>query len=303
MKKFALSFASTLMIVSSLAACGGTDNNQAQDYNRGYAPSGMHSEDMRSSNHRNMRGQGPVTDMFTDDDRYGNTQQRQTRANGYNHYGAKQFGRTNQSGQHGYGSSNGYRAAGQYGGQTGFWSRGYTGGDRPGMVDTDGVIKERAYGNRVGHVGIQSNRNQHGMMNMEKGHRGQNQHGRANHSARSNQSGSQQGYNESAKIAKHVNSIEGVEKARVIVHNNDIIVGIQADENNQDLHNKVKNTVEQLASDSEVHVVTDRNMYNRIQNVDDRIRNGEAMEEVGSTIEDMVTDIGRAIQRPFEHSR
>ncbi len=37
--------------------------------------------------------------------------------------------------------------------------------------------------------------------------------------------------------------------------------------------------------------------------MDDRLRTGAAFEEVGATFTDMLQDLGRAAQRPFERSR
>ncbi|MFA9558351.1 YhcN/YlaJ family sporulation lipoprotein [Evansella sp. AB-rgal1] len=85
----------------------------------------------------------------------------------------------------------------------------------------------------------------------------------------------------------------------VIVHRNDIII---ATENNGDTDN-LRNRVGGLAGERNVHVVTDRNHVRNVRDMDDRLRAGEAFEEIGATFTDMLNDLGNAVQRPFERSR
>ena len=52
-------------------------------------------------------------------------------------------------------------------------------------------------------------------------------------------------------------------------------------------------------------MVTDKDMYGRVQGLNNQLRQGtgEAVDEIGSTFEAMLKDIGRAVQRPFERTR
>ena len=106
------------------------------------------------------------------------------------------------------------------------------------------------------------------------------------------------------KIAKSVQSMSGVRDTRVIVNGNDVVVGIDSTRGDgRDLEHRVKSHVKTMAKGKNVHVVTDRDNYHRIRSVDDRLRDGTPFHQVGSTVTDMITDIGNAAKRPFENFR
>jgi spore cortex protein len=105
------------------------------------------------------------------------------------------------------------------------------------------------------------------------------------------------------QLANRVDDIEGVEDCRVIVHENDVVVGVQTDSNNEKIKNRVQKVVQQQVEGKDVRVVTDKNTVGRIRTMDDELRTGAAFNEVGATFNDMLQDLGRAVQRPFERSR
>ncbi|OIJ07723.1 hypothetical protein BKP35_18795 [Anaerobacillus arseniciselenatis] len=106
------------------------------------------------------------------------------------------------------------------------------------------------------------------------------------------------------RINTRLADVENVRDSRVIVHDNRILVGVDADGDDiQRVEQDVRRTVGDMAGDREVTVVTERDQFNRVRTVDDRLRGGEAIDEVGATITEMFGDFGRAVQRPFERTR
>lgn len=140
-------------------------------------------------------------------------------------------------------------------------------GDRPGMVDDRGLLRDH---NR----GMTSNyhHNYNGTL--------------------------------AQKIAKSVESMNGVRDTRVIVSGNDVVIGIESTNGQQrDMEKRVQSHVKNMVKNKNVYVVTDQERFSRIRSVDDRLRNGTPFEEVGDTVTDMVRDIGSAVERPFENFR
>ncbi|MBH0170731.1 MAG: YhcN/YlaJ family sporulation lipoprotein [Bacillota bacterium] len=113
------------------------------------------------------------------------------------------------------------------------------------------------------------------------------------------------------RIAKNVNDIRGVDDAHVILEDNNVIVGIDTDNKKRtELTNKVREITSKLAPNRDVKIVADRDMVNRIENVDNDLRDGRAYTEVESDVRgisnDIVnagSDLGNAIKRPFENNR
>ncbi|GAE25921.1 hypothetical protein JCM9140_1943 [Halalkalibacter wakoensis JCM 9140] len=145
-------------------------------------------------------------------------------------------------------------------GNAGMGRAGLTGGNRPGMVDEDGILRGRArqgtgaLGTTHGH-----RRQGQGAMNLEARDRGNVNHGtatpnRQNTAGRENRTGVQQGGQRSQgtvnyhkdydgqtvqRISQRVDRVDGVDDARVIVHDNDVVVGITADDDVTQLEKKL----------------------------------------------------------------
>ncbi|OIJ21952.1 hypothetical protein BKP45_04540 [Anaerobacillus alkalidiazotrophicus] len=156
-------------------------------------------------------------------------------------------------------------------------------GDREGYVDDRGILRGRGTTGRQGVGGLgQTGRTEMGGFAYPHG------------------------YDTATvqRISGKVADVENVRDSRVIVHENKIIVGVDA--NGQDtkrIEKDVRQSVGDLADDKEVIVVTDRGQFDQVRTADDRLRAGEPLEEVGATINEMFRDFGRAIQRPFERTR
>jgi hypothetical protein len=341
MKKIAMSVAAATMVLGGLGACG--IDNQATDMNaNNYNRTGFDAQQMTRTD-TGYRGQGPVTDMMTPDDR-GTTRTR-THLNNYNtgsNYGQRTgylpqgnnngttgLGRTGLFGsndtvtEQGRNRSNQQRVTaqnrnsnnrGMFGTQqrAGIGHSGLTGNNRPGMVDDDGLLR----GNARNRAGMMNQRTGQGAMNLD-GRSSVNQGagpnvrtGRTNTGALGNQNRQNaMNYHEdydsqtARRIASRIQNMNGVDDVRVIVHGNDIVVGIDSENNTNQVQQKVERKVKGLANGKDVHVVTDEDAVGRIRTMDDELRTGVTFEEVGATFNQMLGDLGRAVQRPFERSR
>ncbi|WP_157796435.1 YhcN/YlaJ family sporulation lipoprotein [Bacillus sp. FJAT-45037] len=334
MKKIALTVAAATMILGSMTACG-TDN-QARNMSNSYQQTGFESQDM-SGAYTSSRygGQGPVTDMMTPDSRggtYGRLDQQagqKTRTN-YNNYQVR--------GEKGYQSAgrDGYRANQM---RPGMGRSGVTGNDRPGMVDEDGLLRghdNTRYGtqNRQGAMDFRARRTtdltknrsssygmtERGANTMERG--AQKSLGTMERGAYRGMGAAKRGAEQltgqrtttanyhknydgqtAQKLANRVDDIEGVDDCRVIVHENDVVVGVQADGDYEQVQQRVEKYVQKHVKNKDVRVVTDKDAVGRIRTMDDQLRSGAAFDEVGSTFNTMVNDLGNAVTRPFERSR
>ncbi|KGA96517.1 hypothetical protein AJ85_17120 [Alkalihalobacillus alcalophilus ATCC 27647 = CGMCC 1.3604] len=307
MKKIALTVASTLMLASSLVACNQADQAGTM---RNHSVTGV---EMSGTRHQvnNYGAEGPVTDMFTNN-RHNRTERSYNfQNNGY--YGASEFGSskapTNRVGTYGprsfgaspFGMEN--NQIGHHDRRSGFWNQGITGNDRARMVDENGVLKRRLTDRNFG---VQSRSRHHGGVNVQN-FRGNQSIGRSHTMNRTGFQAANYHSNydgqTASKIAKHVEAIDGVDDAHVIVHENKIVVAVDVDSHADGLESKIKRTVQGLSNDKDVHVVSDKEMYGRVETMDNQLRSGAAFEEIGATFEDMIRDLGRAVQRPFERSR
>lgn len=105
------------------------------------------------------------------------------------------------------------------------------------------------------------------------------------------------------RTVKQVEEIDGVEEARVIVNDDNMVVGLTADGDIDNVRTEVERSLNESADNKEVYVVTDNDAVDRIRTMDDDLRLGTAFDEIGATFSDMLNDLGQAAQRPFERSR
>ncbi|OIJ16578.1 hypothetical protein BKP37_04905 [Anaerobacillus alkalilacustris] len=326
MKKIAITLSAATILMGALVGCG-----VGQDGARGLGGAdqrgfGYHTTEERTGFTGQRAGEGPITDMFTRDDRRG--------AKGLGRDGrhpttglAGERGMTGRArlggGDMGYGGGFGTTGAGRHGGGFGGYGTGYgtgvgqgaglgvrghgTGfggagtGYRPGMGHGPGFGGAGVVGDREGYVddrGIVRGRGTTGRQGI----------GGLGQTGRTEMRGFAypHGYDAATvqRISAKVADVENVRDSRVIVHENRIIVGVDA--NGQDtkrIEKDVRQSVSDLADDKEVFVVTDRGQFDQVRTADDRLRAGEPLEEVGATINEMFRDFGRAIQRPFERTR
>ena len=200
-------------------------------------------------------------------------------------------------------------------------------GNRPGYVDDRGILRERTgrAGAGIGGLGqgthMGQGRGQVGQMGQGRGHMGQ--HGQmgtfGNREGANGRAGDRvvpgtgmsefaypDGYDATTAqgYTTRLADLENVRDSRVILHDNRVLIGVDADRQNaQRVEQDIRQRLRGMTGDREVIIVTERDQYNQIRSADDRLRAGEPFEEVGATINDMFHDFGRAIQRPFQRSR
>lgn len=113
------------------------------------------------------------------------------------------------------------------------------------------------------------------------------------------------------RIANKVNDIRGIDDAHVILEDNNVIVGVDTKENKrEELTKKVRETTAKMAPDRDVKVVSNQKTVDRIEDVDNDLRDGRAYTEVETDVRGIMNDIvdagsnlGNAIKRPFENNR
>lgn len=335
MKKLAITLSLTTLLLGGLIGCGDADQEGARGLGgQDQRGMGYHTTDRDPENGitGQRAGEGPITDMFTrDDDQRGargfgrdSTRQPATglagkrRTDQYGGMTAQDAGmkRTREQGGTGIGGAGGGMRGSRYGdagarglGDTGIGTRDDGGagivGDRPGYVDDRGILRRRDTNGRapIGGLGqtgrtLQDNRTGMGRDGQigRTGNRGTRGTGM-------NQFGYHTGYDGATvqRITTRLADVENVRDSRVIVDEDRILIGVDANgQDSQQIERDVRRTVENMVDDKEVIVVTERDQYNQVRSADDRLRGGEAFEEVGDTVNDMFRDFGRAIQRPFE---
>ncbi len=134
-------------------------------------------------------------------------------------------------------------------------------------------------------------------------------------------------------IAEQVTQVNGVERARVVVYGNDIVVGIEGNNNDRrktgmnnnqnnntanmndnrangvsrQLERRVQRAVQRIAPNHNIYVTSDENLVRRIQNLDGNMRGGfnnngdmgTAARDVVADFGALVRDIGRTVTAPF----
>ncbi|OLS36603.1 hypothetical protein BTR22_11260 [Alkalihalophilus pseudofirmus] len=339
MKKIAMTVVAATMILGSMTACG-TDN-QARTMNNNYQQTGFASQDMSGAyTSQRYGGQGPVTDMMTPDHRggtYGRLDQQagqrtRTHLNNYTTRGDKGFQSAGRDGYRANQTRPGMGRAGITGNDRpgmvdedgllrGHANTRYGTHNRQGAMNfgqrgamTGKGVRDHGMARRG--AGTMEHGVQRGTNALERG-AGALEHGAARGMGavrrgaenltgqRTNTVNYHKDYDgkTAQQLANRVDDIEGVEDCRVIVHENDVVVGVQTDADNEKIKKRVQNVVEKSVDGKAVRVVTDKNTVGRIRTMDDQLRTGAAFDEVGATFNNMLQDLGRAVQRPFERSR
>lgn len=107
-------------------------------------------------------------------------------------------------------------------------------------------------------------------------------------------------------IQGRVMNINGVRDAKVITHDNAIIVGVQANGKNQDqIVRQIRQQLQADARGEQIHVTTDPTLYNRIGDLDTRLRdnNGQAFGNAARDIGRLMNDLGRNVTAPLGNNR
>jgi len=103
----------------------------------------------------------------------------------------------------------------------------------------------------------------------------------------------------SSKIAR----IQGVQRATVIVHQKDAVVGIDAKSgaNRAMIENEARRVAEHTLPGHRVHVTSDPNIHARIQNVRSQMKplDGHPVRNFAEDVATIIRDVGRTATAPF----
>lgn len=293
MKKIAMTLSAATLLVSSLVGCGATDD-EARGLDTNQRGFGYHTtQEERDTD----AGEGPITDMFTrDDDRTG-------------YQGLGRNGRhpaTGLAGQRGMTMDNpipqgmptrhremarrNAGVTGQQGRVTGDQYQGF--GTNNGMMD--GSRRNTGF---IGSAREGIVRGDNGMI-----HPSENNVNGLNRTGRTTGYSYPTGYDTATvnRLNTRLGEMKNIKDSRVLVHDDTVVIGVEADERQTE---EIKRNIKGVAGDREVIVVTERDQIEQVRSMDDRLRAGEPLEEIGATFTDMVNDFGRALSRPFERSR
>ncbi len=106
-------------------------------------------------------------------------------------------------------------------------------------------------------------------------------------------------------IRQRVNQINGINNAQVLTNKNNVVVGVNVSSTkltSKDVEKKVKAAVKNVVKNKHIYVTTDPAMVTRITNVNNRLTNGSAGNEVRSDVKGIVNDLSDAVKRPFENN-
>lgn len=106
------------------------------------------------------------------------------------------------------------------------------------------------------------------------------------------------------QVSNAVEKINNVEDARVLVTENNLIIAVDTkDTNDNTVKDKITKQVQKMAYGRNIQVITDKDTFTRIRNIDNDIRNGVDRKTIDSNINNLMNDIGNAIKRPFNGDR
>ncbi|MBM7633934.1 YhcN/YlaJ family sporulation lipoprotein [Geomicrobium sediminis] len=271
MKKFALSITACTMLAAGLAGCGGNNNaaepipdrvNYDMNYVNDYRGAD-HDYEMTRAN-RGDRGEGPITDMLTVDDRTTRTERHDSTHNVNDGMGSSwAYGNPRDVVDKDH-YTQGERDANQarfqkYNGET---------GDHPGMVNERGQLNNDHH---QGHTTKYNNSTEH---DLER------------------------------TIDHAVENMDRIGDSHVVVDGDHVVIAVRGSNIDDDLKAKIKNTVEDhtnktvYVTDDDEMFGKVRNVTRDIRNA-----GGEMVDETRATFEDMLGDLGNMAERPFERSR
>ncbi|WP_020621155.1 YhcN/YlaJ family sporulation lipoprotein [Paenibacillus daejeonensis] len=97
--------------------------------------------------------------------------------------------------------------------------------------------------------------------------------------------------------------VPGVTRATAVVHNKDIVVGLDVEGNDQQTvrakEQEVKRMIQKEHASYKVHVTSDKDLHGRIQTLHGNAMNGGPVEEFTHDVGMVVRDIANAIAAPF----
>ncbi|MFT8318376.1 MAG: YhcN/YlaJ family sporulation lipoprotein [Sporolactobacillus sp.] len=109
----------------------------------------------------------------------------------------------------------------------------------------------------------------------------------------------------SKRIADQAAAVNGVKRAHVVVNNNNVLIGLEADQSVNRLgalRKSVHDAVKPLARHRHVYITTDRRYVTKITNLETRFNAGKGMNEFRSDVVGIINDLSNAVKRPFQNN-
>jgi spore cortex protein len=108
----------------------------------------------------------------------------------------------------------------------------------------------------------------------------------------------------STRLAKRINKLKNVDDARVIVYGDQIMIAVNTNEKDDaKVKDKVRSEVAKVTKQKNVSISTDKDVFGRMGDVNNRLANGDGFKEVQSDVNAILNDIGNAAKRPFENNK
>lgn len=105
-------------------------------------------------------------------------------------------------------------------------------------------------------------------------------------------------------ITDKLTDMKHVQDASVVVTDDDVLVGVNTTDNKvtKNYKKNIRNTVQSVTGNKDIHITTDPDIYDRITDVNDNLGNGDGFNEVRSDIQGIINDLGNAAKRPFQNN-
>ncbi|KHF38170.1 YhcN/YlaJ family sporulation lipoprotein [Halalkalibacter okhensis] len=113
----------------------------------------------------------------------------------------------------------------------------------------------------------------------------------------------QHNHHQAQKITHRVEDIQGVDDARVIMFDDNVLIGVKTEGNREEVRNEVHQEVQNSVENMHVHVVVDDHIVHRIYRFEEQLRAGKTFDEIGTNFTDILNDIARGTQQDFQLPR
>ncbi len=105
------------------------------------------------------------------------------------------------------------------------------------------------------------------------------------------------------KIQNSVKKMDNVDDARVLVTDDNVLVAINTNNrNDKDIKEKITRQTRKMSDGRNVQVVTDEGTFTRVRNIDNDIQNGVDRDVIDTDVNELLDNLGDAIQRPFNNN-
>lgn len=103
------------------------------------------------------------------------------------------------------------------------------------------------------------------------------------------------------RMQRAAERVNGVNDANVVVHRNNAIVGIDTNGEGDTnmIENRVQQAVRNVSTNHRVHVTSDEDLNNRIQQLDTGMQNGNPARDMTQDAGQIIRDIGNNVTAPF----